>query len=444
MASTRARTLPPQTEIAIRSVAPANQSVPPRRGCERLTVRLLESLKPGDRVQDTEIGGLYAECGARGVSVKLAVDVARGSTVRRTLAQWRPGGSALDLRTVRADAARVRAEIRAGNVPAPARRGAPKPEVGADILTVGKAIDRYVADMAKRGCTARSVKFTGSRLRTHLAGWLAMPLASVGKSHCQGEHARLTEASGTVSANRVLRDFRAVWNLAAKQTDALDGAGRCPVASVTLNPENGKRDGVIVTDLPGWWKRVGDLGNPLRSSMFRLGLLSGLRPGNLCGIRREWIADLDDPAHARIDFPASVMKGRAGKRRAFSLPLSAPMIEIVRQALELGPKLLRTTPDRCDWLFPTSSRDGRSIVSTSNWTEPTLDANEVGHSLRHTYRTLATAAGAPYDVAEMLVAHVMPGVGSRYVHPEGLAALWQWQSKISAHIMAQASPATQR
>lgn len=175
---------------------------------------------------------------------------------------------------------------------------------------------------------------------------------------------------------------------------------------------------------------------PLRGCLFRFGLLSGLRPGNLCGVRREWIADLDDPARARIKFPAAVMKGRAGKRRAFDLPLSAPMIELVRQALVLGPKAMRVTPDRCEWLFPTTSRDGRSIVATSNWTERTLDANEVGHSLRHSYRTLATAAGAPYDVAEMLVAHLLPGVGSRYVHPEGLATLWQWQSKISAYILA--------
>lgn len=435
MASTRASTLPPQTKFAIQSVAPANQSAAPRRGTDRLTVRVLEALERGDVVWDAEIGGLYAERGARGVSVKLAVDVARGKTVRRTLAQWRPGGAALDLRALRADAARIRAEIRAGDVPAPKARRSPAvaPE---GVLTVGQAVDRYVADMAKRGCPARSVKFTGARLRTHLAGWLALPLASITKAQCQSEHARLTESSGAVSANRVLRDFRAVWNLAAKQTDALDGAPRCPVASVTMNREVSKRTDAIVPNLPDWWKRVGDLSNPLRAVMFRLGLLSGLRPGNLCGIRREWIADLDVPDRARIEFPASAMKGKAGKRRPFTMPLSPPMVALVREALQLGPRAVSVAPERCEWLFPTLDRHGRNVVATSNWTEPTLESNECGHSLRHTYRSLATDAGVPYDVGEMLIAHVLPGVGSRYMHPEGMAVLWSWQARISAHILA--------
>src|SRR5690606_28673488 len=257
-----------------------------------------------------------------------------------------------------------------------------------------------------------------TRLRTHLAGWLALPIAAVSKAHCQIEHSRLTASSGAVSANRVLRDFRAVWNLAAKQTEALDNSPRCPVASVTMNMEIGRRDDAIVPDLADWWRRIGDLSNPLRRTMFRLGLLSGLRPGNLCGIRREWIAELDVPSRARIDFPASAMKGKAGKRRPFTLPLSAPMVELIREALVLGPKMVGVPPERCEYLFPTYSRDGRTVVATSNWTEPTLEPNECGHSLRHTYRTLATAAGAPWDVGEMLIAHVVPGVGSRYVHPE--------------------------
>lgn len=436
MASTRASTLPPQTKLEIRSVAPANQSAAPRRGSERLTVRLLEGLERGAVVWDSEIGGLYAQAGARGVSLKLAVDLSRGKTVRRTLAQWRPGGAALDLRGLRAEAARLRAEIRDGQVPTPKARRAPAPPAAAGVLTVGLAIDRYVEDMAKRGCSPRSVKFTGARLRTHLADWLALPLTAVTKAQCQAEHARLTTASGTVSANRVLRDFRALWNLAAKQTDALDGAPRCPVASVTMNTERGRRDDAIVPDLPSWWQRTGKLGNALRAVMFRFGLLSGLRPGNLCGIRRNWIVDLDVPGRARVEFPASAMKGKAGKRRAFTLPLSPPMVELVREALALGPKAVSVPAERCEWLFPTYSRDGRSVVPTSNWTEPTLESNECGHSLRHTYRTMATAAGAPYDVAEMLVAHVVPGVGARYVHPEGLAVLWEWQARISAHILA--------
>ena len=97
---------------------------------------------------------------------------------------------------------------------------------------------------------------------------------------------------------------------------------------------------------------------------------------------------------------------------------------------------------RCEWLFPTNDRYGRRVVATSNWTEPTLDPNEVGHALRHTYRTLATDAGVPYDIGEMLVAHVLPGVGSRYVHADELdARLRAAQGQISAFILARAGVA---
>jgi hypothetical protein len=439
MASTRSATRPPQTKIAIQSVAPANQSagIQSRVGtrADRITVRLLEGLERGDVVWDDEIGGFYAERGARGASLKLAVDIARGKTVRRTLAQWRPG-TTFDLRALRADAARLRAEIRAGHVPPAVVRRAPQTVAPAGELTVGQALDRYLDDMAKRGCAPRTIKFTASRLRNHLGSWLERAIVGVKPSDCQTAHARITAGAGTVGANKVLRDFRAVWNLAVKQADHPERfPAKCPVASVTMNQEASTRDNAIVTDLPGWWKRTGDLGNPLRRDMFRLGLFSGLRPGNLASIRRDWL-DLT-PGQETIRFPAAVMKGRPGKRRAFALPLSPPMVEFVRGALEMGPKLMRVAPERCEWLFPTNSRDGKRVVATSNWTEPTLDMNECGHALRHTYRTLATDAGVPYDIAEMLVAHVLPGVVQRYVHPGELdARLRAAQAQISAHILA--------
>lgn len=436
MAPTRTSTLPPQTKPFRFSLLPANQSVASRREPrrERLTVRVLESLERGDKVWDPEIGGLYAECGARGVSLKIAVDVARGKTVRRTLAQWR-GGPALDLHAVRAEAARTVAEIKAGHVPAPTARRAPKPEAAGE-LTVAQAVDRYVDDMTQRGCAPRTIELTGARLRTHLADWIARPLVGVKPSDCQAAHKRITARAGDVAANKVLRDFRAAWNLAVKQSDYPERfPPKCPVASVTMNAEVAVRANAVITDLPGWWRRVGELGNPVRVRMFRLGLLSGLRPGNLCGIRREWI-DLT-PGREVIRFPAAVMKGRAGKRRPFALPLSAPMVELVREALALGPKLVRVPAERCEWLFPTTGRDGRTVVATSNWTEPTLESNEVGHALRHTYRTLSADAGVPFDVAEMLVAHTLPGVGARYVHAGELdARLRAAQAQVSAHILA--------
>lgn len=418
--------IPLQTRNPNQSVARRNQSAaPPNKSAAKLTPRLVEAMQPGDEIRDTSLRGFYVVKGARGVAFKVAGDLARGRTVRMTLEET-------DLKAARAKAMALLAQIKAGVDP---RAAAPVAPV--IVLTVGAAIDRYMADMPKRKCAPKSIQFTGARLRGHLAGWLDRPIVGIRGQDCIDAHERITASAGPVAANKTLRDFRAVWNLAARQLgDSEQFAAKCPVTSVTMNEERATRDNATVKDLPGWWCRTGELSNPLRTNMHRLALLSGLRPGNLCGIRREWL-DLDAPTGAVIRFPASVMKGRGSKRRPFVMPLSAAMVVLVREALERGPVLVGVSADRCEWLFPARSRDGARVIATSNWTESTLASNECGHALRHSYRTLAAAAGVPYDVAEMLVAHVLPGVGSRYVHADGLETrLRAAQEQVTAFILA--------
>ncbi len=410
-----------QTEIAPESAPRATRSAP-----VKLTVQVLKAMRSGDTIRDSAVRGFYAVCGARGVSLKVAGDLERGKTVRKTLGRWPD----LELTEARMQASRLLTEIKADKDPRASEAAAVAP-VG---LTVGAAIDRYLADMTKRECATKTIQFTGARLRSHLLAWLDMPIIGVLPSHCQTAHERITASVGPVAANKSLRDFRAVWNLACRQSDDPESfPRRCPVASVTFHNE-GKRADAVVTDLPGWWRRTGELTNPLRIMMFQLGLLSGLRPGNLAGIRREWI-DLAAPTGAVIRFPASAMKSRA----PFALPLSAPMVALVQRALELGPAVV-SVPGAGGWLFPTRSRDGRSVVSTSNWSETTLAANECGHALRHTYNVLAlTVPGVSSHDVERLLAHAVPGVAGVYYHADHAATeahLRAAQHQITARILA--------
>ncbi len=384
-------------------------------------------MKPGDTLRDSGVRGFYAVCGARGVSLKVAGDLEHGKTVRKTLGKW----PALELTDARMQAARLLTEIKAGNDPRPRETAA---VAGTPTgLTVATAIDRYIADMTKRDCAAKTIAFTGGRLRTHLAAWLDLPVIGVLPSHCQTAHERISASAGRVAANKALRDFRAVWNLACRQSDDPESfPRRCPVASVTFHKED-KRVDAVVTDLPGWWKRTGDLTNRLRTCMFRLGLLSGLRPGNLAGIRREWV-DLTATAGAVIRFPAAAMKSR----QPFVLPLSAAMVALVQHALKLGPAVV-SVPGAGGWLFPTRSRDGRSVVATSNWSETSLATNECGHALRHTYNVLAlTVPGVSSHDVERLLAHAVPGVAGVYYHADHAATeahLRAAQDRISARIL---------
>ena len=140
--------------------------------------------------------------------------------------------------------------------------------------------------------------------------------------------------------------------------------------------------------------------------MHELGLLSGLRPGTLVSLRREWV-QLGDRA---IRIP----KMKSG--REFDLPLSEHMIGVVQRALDLGDVLYPKAP----WLFPTrSTNDQRTVIATQVWREKTLPS-ETGHILRHTYRTIAQRVGIDKIEARLLLDHTVPGIDGVYIHEKAL------------------------
>lgn len=423
-----------QTETAIQAAAPSIQSVTTRGGIRaqqtKLTAGVLAAMRPGDVVRCSQTRGFYAECGARGVALKVATDLARGKTARKTLGKW----PAKDLAQARLEAVLWVAKASAGVDPRGPLPPAAAPAAGGQ--TVRAAAEAYLADMTKRGCAPKTVTFTRGRLLTHLPELLDLPIAAVKPSECQAAHDRISVSSGPVSANKALRDLRAVWNFACRKSDDPESfPRRNPASSVTMNVERPRRAAVIL-DLPGWWRRTGDLPNPLRTCMHRLALLTGLRMANVAGCRREWI-DLAPSAEC-IRFPAEVMKAR----QAFTCPLSPAAVALVRRAVQLGDDMAGVVRHgrSCPWLFPTRSADGRAWVATSAWRERTLGSHECGHALRHSYNTLAlsTPGVTAHDV-ERLLAHAVAGVAGHYYHPDApatLAHLRAAQELISARILA--------
>jgi integrase len=86
------------------------------------------------------------------------------------------------------------------------------------------------------------------------------------------------------------------------------------------------------------------------------------------------------------------------------------------------------------------------VVATSNWTETTLAANEVGHALRHTFNVLAlTVPGVSSHDVERLLAHAVPGVAAHYYHGDHAATeahLRAAQCKITERILAACGAST--
>jgi integrase len=372
-------------------------------------------------VRDTKVTGLLVAVNKSSISYKVQRDLWRGQrgrrelvkTVRHTLGTIEE----LTLEQARLKAEDVIRQIKLGIDP-----NEPLAEQKAEGWTVDLLFEEYALDMGKRECAERTIIDVLARRDRYLADWKTLPLTTLTRSMVRAKHHELTVERGKVTANHVMRDFRAAYNLALRIVDNPDLLPDNPVKAVTFNKERASNKIIMPDDLADWWAKIQALPNPLRRAMHELGLFSGLRPGTLVSLRREWV---------RIgDKAISIPKMKSG--RSFDLPLSAPMIEVVTRALSLSQLLYPGSP----WLFPTrSAKDQRTVIATQVWREKSLPS-ETGHILRHTYRTIAQRECIDKIEARLLLDHTVPGIDGVYIHERALFdRLLAAQERMSAAIL---------
>ena len=119
---------------------------------------------------------------------------------------------------------------------------------------------------------------------------------------------------------------------------------------------------------------------------------------------------------------------KGGEKRAFDLPLSGPLLDLVRHRIEENAKLTDGTP----WLFPASG-DAGHVAEVKQDELGRL----TGHALRHLYASLAMEAGVPIAELKFLLNHSVSsgGVTMGYLHPS-MDHLRGWQSKASDRVLA--------
>lgn len=387
---------------------------------QKLTVRLLEQLQPGQILRDAQVPGLFVECGQQGVSLKIQADLRRGErtgvarpraqTVKITLGRW----PAMGVDAARVEAVRLLAEIKAGRDPRQ-RPAAP------GVWTVERARAEYLADLQLREKAAGTIANLDRAFTLHLADWRALPLTGVTREMARERHARVLALSGPVAANNALRALRTVYNFAKRVHDA--PLGENPVDAVTFARERSANRSIAPVDLAGWYAKLQMLPSPARRIMHELGLFTGLRPGNLVALERAWI---DFDRHVLV-LPAQVMKGRT----EFHLPLSAHVEGLLRRAVALAREQAPQEP----WLFPTRDARGERWIATQVWKEKKLPS-ETGHTLRHTYSNVARLAGVDDVDRELLLAHKIPGVQGVYLHtPTLFGRLLAAQERVSAYLL---------
>lgn len=289
-------------------------------------------------------------------------------------------------------------------------------------ITLQEAASLYLEGNKPRA--AKTVKGFKDAMRLHLKDWLATPLAEITRKMVYDRHRRIGKKSGPYAANATMRSFRAAYNRAMRQHEDLPPN---PTINVDWFPEHRRDASIPAEQLAAWHKDIQALPNPIRQDFYLFVLFTGLRRQSAAEIRWEHV----DLAKATLLIP----NPKGGAKRAFVLPLSDLLIEVLQRRRVENEMLVPGSP----WVFPADKSKAGHIAEPK--LKPTHKANMVVpfsvHGLRHTWITAANAAGlSPYDI-KMLTNHMLPkgDVTAGYIGPH-IEALRASQQRVTDYLHA--------
>ena len=282
-------------------------------------------------------------------------------------------------------------------------RGESLAGVSADI-TASQAWARYEVYLKKENRSSRTIDDYRQKFEKHLAQWHETPLRKITRAEVLTWHGEITESSGGYAANGAARVGHALFAYARDELEAPNMPGRNPFRGKGLhNEEEPRESGMGTRDIRPWLDELVELQNPILREFHWLSLLSGLRRNDLATLR--W-TDVSIRERAM-----TLRAPKGGKKRRFRSPLSRPMLRSLCRARIAG-RVMHDRQSR-EWVFPALSRSGHvEEIKGTSWVNgkrgdrrKILRLSKVGHSLRHSYRTLCAAAGLDRLRTKLLMNH---------------------------------------
>lgn len=357
-----------------------------------------------DLYADTEMRGFYliVTPTKRSFYVQSLVN---GRQVRTKLGDH----PAMDAKQARDAARQTLVGMRGGVNPNEERRRA-----RARGITLREALDLHLAAKPLSPRTKDDYRYNCEQ---YLSDWLDRPLAELGadRSGVRDRHRRITERHGAPSADNAFRIFRAVYNRGLREHPDLPPN---PCGNVDYHGLRRRKVDAPTDRLKAWGKAVLGL-HPVRRDLHLFMVLTGMRRTSACEARASEL----DLASGRLHVP----KPKGGSTRAFDLPLSGPLADLLGHRVEENLRLHRKTP----WLFPAESKSGH----VAEVAQHELDGL-TGHALRHTFATLAVQAGVPLLELKYLLNHAASNVTMGYIHV-GPEHLRKHQETASRYILEQ-------
>ena len=323
------------------------------------------------------------------------------------------------------EAKRLAGAVASGGDP----RADAREEKRAERAIISKSLDEYEAWCARRGLA--KVDTMLSSLRRGLKPWMDRDLKDIDRRTFIDAIEGI-EREGKLGAARDFRKFLRTYlnrqlSLGVIVADPLAGY-RQPAASKADKiavEEHGKA--LTPGELVAVWKAA-EVRSGAFGALVRLGLLTGLRRGELAALRWSWI-DVDA---LRITIPAEVMK--AGREHV--VPITAGVVA-----------LLESIPNRgADLVFPSDRRLGAATM-LSGWSKmiDRLRANSGVefslHDCRRTFRSALAELGVVHEIAEAMIAHQQADLVRRYNRAELWDARRAAADKYDAWLASIVSPA---
>lgn len=252
--------------------------------------------------------------------------------------------------------------------------------------TLGTACDLYLASMVADGNRPSSIATVRREIRgdgksvSYVEAWLDRPLASITGKECRARHLEIAKNNGPHIANRVARELRAIWNFIAREASGGEIAGlpdgyvfpaNPTIAVKWITEKNAgaisfvarRGDSVPWPELGRWDAEVMALENGVRRDYQRVVLFTGLRRNDAASLRWEHVNTSDEPLPSRVWNPSAkawetrTLSARSmlrpspkgGKERAFEVPLSSALVEILDLRRAENAQLHK---DDGGWCFP--------------------------------------------------------------------------------------------
>ncbi|CAH0134441.1 integrase family protein [Roseomonas sp. CECT 9278] len=253
-------------------------------------------------------------------------------------------------------------------------------------LTVEAAYGLWKKQKPRAASTLRNHR---EYLTLHFGDWQDTDLAKISRVDMQRRHEKVTRDRGPKAANNGAKGFRAWWSAAQKLDPHLPA---CPTIAINWHAQRPVDESALLARLPEWSTGLDTaVVNPLRRTMLRFMLLTGLRSGDVKTMR--WDAIRGDTLF--------VPNPKGGSSKAFTLPLTAAHVELLGQA---------RPHSRGQRVFPLfNARLSPGEVKRFG------DLRWSPHSLRRVFISTAVEAGlTPFEIA-LLVNHKVPGVTFGYV-----------------------------